>query len=166
MSEEFYEGTTPDAYDPRGNRNEQVNPVPSETEGFKAPGGSLRDSIRAKINAVRPYKSKEVHVPEWDIDVEVRSLSLGARNEMMMSLMPEGSTKPDVKRMYPAIIVAATYTLDGEKVFTSEDEGWLNSLDSGTTDLIAKPAMELSGLSDDKVVEKEAGKSDSTGASE
>lgn len=184
----FVEGSHEHAYDARGNFHEfpegelssldkalgvetvepvsretpeQVTAVPSEDGGFKDKGGNTRDVIRARIRAARPYKSKTVHVDEWDSDFELRSMTLGDRNAMMTSLMPEGETKADPAKMFPAIIVACTFDEDGEHVFTPLDEGWLNSLDASVVDQLAKPAMELSGMSD-KSVDDAAGKSDST----
>lgn len=184
MSDQFQEGTTPDAYDFRGNRNpeslsweEEVpaapvsvpNPAPvqtsvpvSETGGYKAPGGGTRDAIRARMQAVRPYTFKDVYVDEWESEFQLRSMTLGDRNDMMEVMLADGTGKADVRKMFAAIIIASTFDSEGEKVFTEEDEGWLNSLPASIVDKLAKPAMDLSGLGDEKRVDEEAKKSSKT----
>lgn len=134
----------------------------SEEGGFKAPGGNTREAIRARMNAVKPYTSVPVRVDEWDADFEVRSLSLGDRNDMMATLLGDGSGAPDTRKMFPTIIIACTYDVNGEKVFTPEDEAWLNSLPANLVDKIALPAMKLSGMGQDNAVDAAAKKSSST----
>jgi hypothetical protein len=184
----FIEGTRGNEYDARGNYTpsefdlpgdiiepspvkeddisgypEQVSVVASEDSGFRESNGNSREAIRARIRSVRPYTSQKVFVEEWSSEFEIRSMTLGDRANMTASLINDTDSKPDMRRMFPAVIVACTFDENGDHVFTSEDEGWLNSLDASTLDKIAKPAMELSGMSD-KAVDKAAGKSDSTEA--
>lgn len=145
----------------------QVHPVASEAEGFKAPRGIVRDDIRARIRKVRPYTSVTVDIPEWDVTVEVRSMTLGDRNDMSIKMIEMGAAGNDDRRsFYPMVIATCTFDANGDKVWDETDIAWLNSLDAAVLDKIAKPAMELNGFGDEKKVEEEAGKSSGTETSE
>jgi hypothetical protein len=141
----------------------QVHPVSSESAGYKAPGGLTRAEIRDRIGKARPYSSRTIDVPEWDISVEIRSMTLGDRNEMAMSMVNADGTSKPMGLFYPAILIACTYDAEGNKVFTDQDFGWIESLDAKTLDLIAEPALEMNGMKNaPKKVEEEAGKSGKT----
>jgi hypothetical protein len=137
-----------------------VHPVASESDGYRAPGGLLRDEIRSRIRKVRPYSKVDVDIPEWDITVEVRSMSLGDRNDIAALMATDGG-ESDTKKFYPGVIIACTYDANGDKVFTDDDIAWVTSLDAHILDKIAIPAMKLNGFVEEKVDEA-AGKSDGT----
>lgn len=185
MTDSFEPSATPDGYDARGNKTDafvaegsvaapavtpsealspapvQVHQVASELDGYRAPRGLTRDEIRDRIRKVRPYSSVTVDVPEWDITVEVRSMSLGARNDMAL-VMTGADGASDMKQFYPMVIATCTYDAEGEQVWGEEDIAWLNSLDAAILDKIAEPAMKLNGFTDKDKVEEEAGKSSAT----
>lgn len=197
MTEQFQESADPNGYDARGNKTDafvpvstedfapavsvpavtpsealapapaQVHPVSAESDGYRAPRGLTREEIRSRIRKVRPYSSVQVVIEEWDIEVEVRSMSLGDRNDMAL-LMVNADGQNDMKQFYPLVIATCTYDGEGEKVWGEEDIAWLNSLDAHILDKIAKPAMELNGFGEEasKVVEDAAGKSSETATSE
>jgi hypothetical protein len=184
VSDTFVPSETPDGYDFRGNRTEnfvpegtvppeveaplptpvsQVTVVAGESDGFKGTRGVTRDDIRARIRKVRPYSSVSVDIPEWDITVEVRSMSLGDRNDMSLHMVDMGGADGDNrKQFYPMVIATCTFDANGEKVWDESDLAWLNSLDANILDRIAKPAMELNGFDGEKAVEEAAGKSSGT----
>lgn len=174
MTQQFIEGATPDSYATDGSQTAQFVPTGTETPapqvealdgeagGFKAPGGGVRKSIRDRIAAVRPYASEEVFIPAWDETIEVRSISLGLRNEMLQSVMDEETKEADIKKLYPELIIRTAFDPEtGERVFADDDLAFINGLDAGSADLLAKPALKLSGMTDD-AKEKEAGKSSET----
>ena len=174
MSEQFIEGATPDSYDAAGNQTPafapaaasnvpaEAEPIAPETDGYKAPGGGLRESIRDRIAKRRPYASREVYVPSWEETIEVRSISLGLRNDMLTSVMDEETKEADIKKLYPELIIRTAYDPQtGERVFSNDDLAFINGLDAGSADLLAKPALELSGMTDE-AKDKEAGKSSET----
>lgn len=175
---EFVEGATPNSYDAAGaptadfqpaggtgGHAPQVVPVASETAGYKAENGAIRESIRDRIAKARPYTKETVEVEEWDVAIEVRSISLGLRNEMMLSVIDEDTKQADIRKLYPEMIIACSYDPQtGEKVFAADDAAFLNGLDAGILDKIAKPALKLSGMNDDSK-DKEAGKSSETATS-
>ena len=175
MTEQFVEGATPNSYDAAGaptaafqpatgteGHAPQVVPVESETAGYKGEGGAIRTSIRDRIRAARPYTKELVEVEEWEATIEVRSISLGLRNEMMLSVIDPDTKQADVRKLYPEMIIACSYDPEtGEKVFADDDAAFLNGLDAGVLDKIAKPAMELSGMNE-KSKDAAAGKSSET----
>ncbi|WIC89087.1 tail assembly chaperone [Arthrobacter phage Ottawa] len=167
VTEQFIEGATADSYAADGSKTAEFSPVgaepiAAETEGYKAPGGGLRESIRDRIAKRRPYASREVFVPAWEETIEVRSISLGLRNEMLTSVMDEETKEADIKKLYPELIIRTSYDPQtGERVFSNDDLAFINGLDAGSADLLAKPALELSGMTDD-AKDKEAGKSSET----
>lgn len=172
---EFAEGATPNSYDSAGaptadfqpavgteTHTPQAVPAKSETAGYRAEGGGIRASIRDLIQKARPYSKELVEVPEWGVTIEVRSISLGLRNEMMLSVIDEETKQADIRKLYPEMIIACSYDPEtGDKVFAADDAAFLNGLDAGILDKIAKPALSLSGMSDD-AKDKEAGKSSET----
>lgn len=139
----------------------QVTSPAGETDGYKAPGGSLRLSIRDRIAAVAPYSSKLVPVEEWGIEAEIRSLSLGERNEMLNKAAGDDGDA-DIRSIYPEMVVRCTFDPEtGERVFGDDDIAFINSRPANLVDKLAVPAMELSGMADD-AVEDEAKKSSKT----
>jgi hypothetical protein len=201
VTEQPYEGNHPNAYDFRDNPNPAGTILPSrgETEVPQEQDGPsvvvetppaaaaaataaatplLQTSaeIRAAIKAAKPYSSTEVDVPEWGIRVQIRSMTLGARNAMTERTMerndeneraglPKGTG--NLKAMYSEVLAGSVYGLDGIQVFTADDAEWIQSLDAPIIDKLAKPALILNGLQEpDKAVEAEAKKSSSTGTSD
>lgn len=166
----FVEGNHPDAYDPRGNFNgnqeqspatdkydalaatgavpprAQVAPVASEAAGYLAPGGGVRQSIRDRIAAARPYVAETVEVPEWDSTIEVRSISLGERQAVMADIMGEDGTV-NTQEIEAQFILACSYDPEtGEKVFSHDDLAFIQSRAAGPADRVGKAAMRLSGM--------------------
>lgn len=163
----FVEGTTPDAYNADGTPNAvalQVAPVPSEDGGYKAPGGGVRRSIRDRITAARRYKAETVPVEEWDAEIEVRSLTLGERNELLSEILDEEGNG-DFKLIFAPLLIGACYDPEtGEKVFAPDDAATINGLDPVSVDKVAEVALRLSGL-DQKAKDNAAGKSSKTASS-
>lgn len=173
----FTPSATPNGYDASGNMTAafvpegapaapvQVLPVPGETQGFKAPGGTVRGSMRDRIAARRPYTSELKHVASWDETIEVRSISLGVRNDMMERVMDPETGQANVKLLIPELLIQTAYDpATGERVFAEDDIAFLNGQDSGAADELAAVAMRLSGMVEgDK--DKEAGKSSETATS-
>lgn len=136
--------------------------VAGETEGYKAPGAALRPSMRDRIAARRPYSAETVYVPSWDERVEVRSISLGLRNEMMERVLDPETKEANVKLLYPELLIRTAYDPEtGERIFADDDLAFIDGQDAGAADIVAKVAMRLSGMADGEK-EKEAGKSSET----
>jgi hypothetical protein len=139
--------------------------VPGETEGFRAPGGALRPSLRDRIAARRPFSVKKIYVESWDEWVEVRSISLGVRNEMMERVMDPETKEANVKLLIPELLIQTAYDPEtGERIFADDDIAFVNGQDSGAADEVAKIAMELSGMTEG-AKDEAAGKSSETATS-
>jgi hypothetical protein len=175
VSDTFVPSTTPDGFDASGNQTaayapegapKQVLPVVAETGGFKAPGGALRPSMRDRIAARRPYTTELLYVPSWDETVEVRSISLGVRNEMMERVMDPETKDVNAKLLYPELLITTAYDPEtGERIFADDDIAFIDGQDAGAADAVAKVAMKLSGMADESK-DKEAGKSSATETSD
>jgi len=124
---------------------EQLTSVPSETAGYLAPGGNLRRSIRDRIAAARPFVSELVPVEEWDATIEVRSLTLGERQAMMVELVDDDGNL-DKEVLEAAYIRACAYDPEtGERVFGDDDLDFIQSRAAGSMDKVGNVAMRLSG---------------------
>lgn len=141
----------------------QVSIPAGEDGGYKAPGGGPRKSIRERIAAIRPYSSDTIDVAAWDnVTIEVRSIPLGERNDMLMRVMDPETNKPDVKKLYPELLIETCFDPEtGEKVFSDDDAAFINGRDSAAVDPVAKLALRISGM-DDGAEEEAAGKSSKT----
>lgn len=184
MSNDFTPSATPNGYDAAGQQTAaflpegvdvhasvaagqtvQHQPVPAEGGGYKAAGGAIRQSMRDRIAARRPYSSQLVRVEAWEETVEVRSLPLGLRNDMMMRVMDPETKEPNVELLFPELIIRASHDPEtGERIFADDDLALINGLDAGAADEVAKVAMGLSGMGE-KQKDAEAGKSSETATS-
>lgn len=127
--------------------------TPGEPTGYLAPGGAQRPSVRDRIKAMKPYSAETVHVAEWEADVELRSLSLGERNEILQEAR-QGDSDMDISVLYPQIIVKCSYDPEtGTRLFEDDEIAFINSLPANLMDKLAVPAMKLSGMSGDPVDE-------------
>jgi len=116
-------------------------------------------SIRDKIAAVEDITSESVTIPEWGVTVEVRSMTAGARGEMLADCLKDGEM--DVKALTPALVIGSTFDPEtGEPVFTRADVQFIEAKNSAAVDRIAAVAMRLSGLEED--AKDKAGKDSSS----
>jgi hypothetical protein len=147
-TDEFPEVSGTD-YPGPGGAHVQHTIVPSETGGYLAPGGNVRRSIRDRIKAARPYVSEQVEVPEWEATVEVRSMSLGERQQMFVDLSDPETGDLDKSLLEAGYIRACTFDPEtGERVFQDDDLDLIQSLAAGTADRVGQVAMKLSGNAD------------------
>lgn len=143
-----------------------IHHEPPAPAGHLAPGGELRQSIRDKIVARTVQATTVVRIDEWDVDIQIRSLTLGERNGMLQSIKDAGDGEANLSIMYPEIIARTCYDPEtGEKVFGPDDGAFINNLPADLMDKLATPAMELSGMTD-KAVDKAGKGSSQTDSSE
>lgn len=123
-------------------------PVAGEPTGHLAAGGAVRTSIRDRIASHAAYKSKLVHIEEWGVDIELRSMSLGERNGMITKAKGDaGDQDTDISVIYPELIMRCAHDPEtGEKVFAEDDTAFINSLPAELMDKLALPAMAISGM--------------------
>lgn len=116
--------------------------------------------IRDKIKAAKDIEIEQVYVPAWDVTVEMRTPTVGARGDAMAEYMVDGEI--DYVRMYPSLVIQCAYDPeDGTKLFTFDDIPWLSDKSAAALEVLGSKAIDLAGLRD-AVTRIEAGKVGST----
>ena len=113
-------------------------------------------NLKEKIKNAQDILTEVVHVPQWDADVEVRTMS-ALRRAQLLTLCADDSGQMIMDRFHAGVLVACCFDPEsGEKLFTDADTEWLMEKSSGAIDLLATKAMELSGLTPEvvKAIEK------------
>lgn len=106
----------------------------------------MAKSLREKILAAQDIQSERIHVPEWDVEVEVRSMT-GAERARVLKGGSDEEGNVDMEKLYPILLIETTYDPEsGERIFSAADRDALNMKNSGALERIAKVAMRLSGI--------------------
>jgi hypothetical protein len=111
---------------------------------------SLRDQI---ANADDLY-AESVHVPEWDVTIEMRTPTLAERSTMVRRFVKDdGSAAIDnLGEMFPALLVATCFDPEtGEALFSESDFDLIRSKNGAIVERLAQIALRLAGLSGDAV---------------
>lgn len=104
--------------------------------------------IKAKIKEAKDIKKETVDVPEWEVKVEVRSMSGAARAEMLDHVASKDGFL--FRKLYPDILIACLYDPEtGESLFVDADKDWLMEKSGGPIEMLANKAVALSGLTAD-----------------
>lgn len=114
-------------------------------------------SLRDRIIAADDIGKRLVHVPEWNVDVEVRTLSTGMRSRMLQSATT-GDGGVDISRLYPMLVIATAFDPEtGTPIFddSPEDFELIQNKSAKAVEVVAKVAMEMSGMSVEEGVEPE-----------
>lgn len=112
-------------------------------------------SLRDKILSAKDLKAEKVYIEEWDVEVEIRSLTGKSRANLMSEAMDK-SGKMDFEKLYPELIISCTFDPEsGDQVFNKTDKEVINSKSGGALEKIARVAMKLSGLTEESMVEAE-----------
>lgn len=112
-------------------------------------------NLRDKILSSDDIKAEIVKVEEWDVELEIKSLTGKARAKLMNETM-NNNGKMDMEKLYPQLVIACTYDPETHKrVFEINDRDLINTKNSGALERIAKVAMRLSGLDADSVEKAE-----------
>lgn len=106
-------------------------------------------SLRDRILQAADTTSELVTIPEWGVDVEVRSMSGAARAAIVQT---GASGQVDMARLMPEIIVMCTFDPEtGEQVFTGDDKALVMDKNGAALEKIMSVAMRLSGFTQDAV---------------
>lgn len=109
-------------------------------------------SLRDLILEVDDIDRRIVKVPEWGVELEVRSMSMRARAELFSQGREPGL-------FYAAMIAASCHDPDtGERVFTESDLEKIADKNAGAIERLAKECLAVAGMGDKAVDE---GKDDS-----
>ena len=119
-------------------------------------------SIKDKIRAAKDIETELVEMPEWGVNIEVRSMSVRQRAAFVAASqdLTENSAAR-IEGVYGQILVTCCLDPDtGDAVFDEDDLTWLMTEKSGAAiDRLVTRCLEASGLKDKAV--DEAGKSSS-----
>lgn len=109
-------------------------------------------SLRDKIKSTPDASAEVIEVPEWDVKIEVRSMTARTRARMLRECVDPDEGTMDFEKLYPALLVACCYDPDtAEAVFSDADLEWINDKASGPVERLAQSGMRLSGLSREAV---------------
>lgn len=121
-------------------------------------------SIKQRIRDAKDLAREVVDVPEWDVTIEVRSMS--ARQRAQFAAQIETAQREDgvvqrIESLWRVVLLTCCFDPDtGERVFNDDDIEWLMEEKSGVViDRVANSCLEVSGLRDKAV--DDAGKSSS-----
>ena len=115
-------------------------------------------SLKERIKAADDIQSEVVHVPEWDLDVEVRGMDGRGRAEYMATAYDDEG-KPIHGETLVGIVVATCYDPEsGERLFDASDKEWLAGKSGAALNQLGLVGMRLSGIT---AAEKDDIKNDS-----
>jgi hypothetical protein len=101
---------------------------------------SLRDRI-----AAAGLRHETITIPEWDVTIEVRSISVRQRADLLKHATRDDEI--DMGVFSPLLVIASVYDPEtGEPAFTADDVDLLMSQPAGLIDRLVKVAMQTSGL--------------------
>lgn len=112
-------------------------------------------SLRDRIIAADDIGRHLVEVPEWGVEIEVRTLSAGMRTRMLKTAQTaEGEV--DLELLYPTVLIATCYDPEtDEPVFTSDDIQIIQEKSATAVEALAQKAMEVSGMTGEASVDEE-----------
>lgn len=110
--------------------------------------------LRDKIANIKDIKEEKIHIPEWDVELLIRSMTGATRNKIMNTAMTKDG-KVDLDRLYPDIVISSCFDPEtGEQVFEPTDREMLLSKNGAALERIAQKAIKMSGLDDIEGKEK------------
>lgn len=119
-------------------------------------------SLADRILAANDQDRETVHVPEWDVTLELRSPLLKERTKLQALLIDQNATPTADAFEATAISLVAAVAYDpetGEKAFTPEQAALLATKNGRVVERLAIAALRVAGLAPDSL---ESGKDDSS----
>ena len=102
-------------------------------------------SIRDRV-AQSPLRKEPYRVPEWDVEVELRSVSVDD-----VRALSDGSDSDRFRDAVRLVVLAVYDPETGEPAFTNDDIPMLSGKSAGPVTRLAEAILEVSGLSEDAV---------------
>lgn len=107
----------------------------------------MSPELREKILGTDWLPSEIIDIPEWDVKILMRGLTLERKRDLLRSVNEEDSKSTD--RFLPAFIIACAYDSETkELIFGEEDIDALGSLSAQILEKLGQRALALSGLED------------------
>ena len=116
-------------------------------------------SIKAKIRSAQDLDREIIAIPEWDVSIEVRSMTVRQRASFVAASQDTSDNGDKIENVYGQILVTCCIDPeDGSPVFTEDDPSWLMTEKSGAViDRLVTSCLEVSGLKEKAI--DEVGKS-------
>lgn len=103
-------------------------------------------NLREQILSKKDIDSERVYIPQWDVTVEVRTLT-GRQRAILLQDTVNLKGKVDFQKLYPQLVVMSTYDPQtGKPVFMPGDMDALAEKSGAALEIIAQVATRLSGL--------------------
>ena len=121
------------------------------------------DSLKERIKHSQDIRKEILNIEEWDVDVEIRTMSGAGRAKVLSSAIKKDGTM-DFEKMYSELLLNCVFEPDTDnRVFDNSDLSWLMTKSSKPIEQIVTKAMELSGLTGEAaaVIEKNSEKTQS-----
>lgn len=99
----------------------------------------MNSALRKKILAAKPSALTPLYVPDWDATIYIRELTLAERDEFEKGQIvynDDGSMSMETVGLKARLIVLCVTDENGERLFSNEDEGEVNSLGAAATELV------------------------------
>ena len=104
-------------------------------------------NIRDRIFAASDIPKEIVHIPEWDMDIEVRGMTGADRTRILQRAVDPDTGGVNLTSVYPEIVIASAYDPEtGERIFDDDDAAALLSKSASALDRIATVGQRLGGF--------------------
>lgn len=107
---------------------------------------------REQIVAINDVMITEIDVPEWGGSVYIKPLSVEQR-DAFTDLVMNAEGKIDSKGFQVKMLLFALVNEQGNRIFTNEDEEFLNKKSTKVIDFLFKKVQQLSGMGDNAITE-------------
>lgn len=108
-------------------------------------------NLREKILNAKDLKSEIIRIDEWDVEIEIKSLT-GKKRAQLMQEAIDNKGKMDFEKLYPDLVIVSAYDpVTHEPIFKPTDRDTLNTKNGGALEKISKVALRISGLQEESV---------------
>jgi len=115
----------------------------------------MTEKLYDKIKNSDDIRKEIVHVPQWDCDVEARTMS-GLERAMLLGGCIGKDGNVIQSKFQSGLLIACLHDPEtGEKLFSESDAEWLMGKSSGAIEKLASVAMRLSGLTKEAMEDAE-----------
>jgi len=112
---------------------------------------SIRDIIKSALDV----KKEIVKCPEWGVEIEVRTMT-GRQRAILLRSSVDDKDQFMQEKFQTGIVIACCFDPETEeKIFQITDEEWLLEKSAGPVERLARKAMDLSGLTENALLETE-----------
>ncbi len=115
----------------------------------------MREVLYNKIKSANDIKKEIVNVSQWEVDIEVRTMSgLDRANLLNKCIDAKGNVIQE--KFQTGLLIACLFDPEsGERIFVDADADWLIQKSSGAIEKLASVAMRVSGLTREALADAE-----------